>query len=279
MTSPPSDGSLLYISSRSDVRACNGGLFASNGTGTHAERTLDTYELILIRTGTLCLWEGARSFHAGPGQTLLLWPHRRHGASAPFAADLTFYWVHLRILRGVRTPDAAIVRQHSQLREPLRLVELFHRFLDDQETSRLESNYAGALLKLMLLEIAAQASGGPAAMRTDAGLATSAHEMIGKKFREVLTTCRIADALSCNPDYLGRVYRENFGHSLTEAIHRSRMEHARRLLLLSALSVKQVAASCGYAEADYFRRMFRRFYGMPPLAFRRLHLRRRTNAA
>jgi YesN/AraC family two-component response regulator len=102
--------------------------------------------------------------------------------------------------------------------------------------------------------------------------------MITKRFREPITTSVIAAGLCCNPDYLGRIYRETFGHSLTEAIHRRRMQHARNLLLLTALNVKEISSACGFETTDYFRRLFRRYHGMQPVEFRALHLRQHTNA-
>ena len=161
------------------------------------------------------------------------------------------------------------------------MVELFRRFLDDQENNDLEPNYAATLVKLMLLEIALQDQskhgrrGQPPARK----LAATAQVAIGKRFREPITTSEIARTLHCNPDYLGRVYRETFGHSLTIGIHQARMHHAKNLLLLSSLNVKEVSAACGYGNPDYFRRMFRRFFDMQPNQFRSLHPRQHTNAA
>jgi AraC-like DNA-binding protein len=271
--------STLRISSVTALDACNGGLFVSPGSGWHPERKLDSWELILMRSGTLRLWEEERRFELGPGHTLVLWPGRRHGPLAPYQPDTSFYWVHFRLRARAQTSAAVIVPQCTLLPESLRLVELFHRFLDDQEQGRLEPNYAGVLLKLMLLEVAAQSSRqNGRSSQNAASLASQAHVMITKRFREPITTSAIAAGLCCNPDYLGRIYREAFGHSLTEAIHRCRMQHARNLLLLTALNVKEVSSACGFETTDYFRRLFRRYHGMQPVEFRTLHLRQHTNA-
>ena len=270
--------STLRISSVTALDACNGGLFVSPGSGWHPERKLDSWELILMRSGTLRLWEEKQRFELGPGHTLVLWPGRRHGPLAPYQPDTAFYWVHFRIRARAQTSAAVTVPQCTLLPESLRLVELFHRFLDDQEQARLEPNYASVLLKLMLLELAAQSSRQNGRSQSAASLASQAHVMITKRFREPITASTIAAGLCCNPDYLGRIYREAFGHSLTEAIHRCRMQHARNLLLLTALNVKEISSACGFETTDYFRRLFRRYHGMQPVEFRTLHLRQHTNA-
>jgi AraC-like DNA-binding protein len=289
----------LVISTETGLRALNGGLFAAPGYGLHPERELTSFELIFVRSGVLRLWErsyalGARGerchaparpeenerrFEIAAGQSLILWPGRRHGPSAPYETKTSFYWLHFEI-NGSPGSSGSVVTQVAKVSRPLRLVELFRRFLDDQEDGDLEAHYAGTLVKLMLLEIALQNhpkyvdSVRPNARK----LAASAQVVIGERFREPITTSEIARTLHCNPDYLGRVYRETFGHSVTNGIHQARMHHAKNLLLLSSLNVKEISGACGYENPDYFRRMFRRFFDMQPNQFRSLHPRQHTNA-
>jgi len=45
------------------------------------------------------------------------------------------------------------------------------------------------------------------------------------------------------------------------------------------LNVKEISVACGYADSDYFRRIFRRHFDMQPKQFRSLHLRQHTNAS
>jgi AraC-like DNA-binding protein len=227
----------------------------------------------------LRLWEEERQFVLPPQHALILWPDRRHGPAAPYEPRTSFYWLHFHLEAEDTSAGQVIVPQVTRVTQPLRLVELWRRFLDDQENSRLEPNYASVLVKLMLLEIATQVadpqSEAPQQRRKLAAIAQTA---LGKRFREPITTSEIARMLHCNPDYLGRVYRETFGYSLTTGIHRVRMHHAKNLLLLSSLTVKEVSMACGYENPDYFRRMFRRFFDMQPNQFRLLHPQQHTNA-
>ena len=54
--------SCLRLSEASKFEACNAGLFVSPAQGIHPERIIDSYELILVRTGTLVLGEEATVF-------------------------------------------------------------------------------------------------------------------------------------------------------------------------------------------------------------------------
>ena len=70
------------------------GLFISSNTGTHPDRVLDNNELIVVHTGTLSIWEDDVRYDVPAGHALLLQAGRRHRGAAPFAKDLSFYWIH-----------------------------------------------------------------------------------------------------------------------------------------------------------------------------------------
>ena len=271
----------LPVSDKSKFEPSNAGLFVSPGHGIHPERVIDSYELILVRTGTLILGEETTIFTLEQGDTLILWPGRVHRGVAPYAISTSFYWIHFYTNTSTPLPpdDRASIPQHCRLPEPLRLTELFLRFLDDQERHRLDNEYASTLVKLMLLEIGLQIRPQFTEERQAQHLANQAQTLITRNFREPLSTSLIARKLNRNPDYLGRVYRQTYGCNPTEGIHRARMKNAKNLLLLTSMNVDEIACACGYEDTDYFRKIFRRFFDMQPRRFRTLHVKQHLNSA
>ncbi|MBV9105758.1 MAG: helix-turn-helix domain-containing protein [Verrucomicrobia bacterium] len=271
----------LRVSEPSTFEACNAGLFVSPAHGIHPERVIDSYELILVRTGPLVLEEESTVFALRQGDTLILWPSRVHRGVEPYAWNTSFYWVHFYL--GSNLSDSAdggvSIPQHCRLPEPLRLTELFLRFLDDQERHRLDKDYASTLVKLMLLEIGLQNSPNFSAELGSQSLAIQVQALITRTFHEPLSTSVIARKLHRNPDYLGRVYRQAYGCNPTEGIHRARMKHAKNLLLLTSMNVDEIATACGYEDSGYFRKVFRRFFDMQPRRFRMLHVKQHLNSA
>lgn len=272
---------ILHLSTALPVHVHNGGLFVSQGKGRHPTRIIDSYELIFVRQGRLGMHEDDQSFEMHAGQTLLLWPGRLHGGTLDYPHDLRFYWIHFSLAPRDgdmdATPAACDLPQFTTVRRPDRLTELFRQFLDDQETGQRNPFIANLLMTLMLAEVAhvdhdAGEAGGMAVL-----LAQRAVTYILANFAHPISTSSIAQALDCNSDYLGRVFISVYGHTVTEAIHRHRLHHARLLLLDSDLPVAQIAASCGYEDVGYFRRVFRRYEGMPPLAYRHLYARVHVN--
>ncbi len=48
-----------------------------------------------------------------------------------------------------------------------------------------------------------------------------------------------------------------------------RLEAARQMLLGTSMTVMQVAEKCGVSDFNYFARIFKKRYGMPPSALRK----------
>lgn len=85
---------------------------------------------------------------------------------------------------------------------------------------------------------------------------------------EPLTARALARALGASERTLHRRLKEASGETPKGFIDRVRFEGARILLETTAHSVKQLAASSGYADETSFRRAFHRYSGMTPGAYR-----------
>ncbi|MCZ7648368.1 MAG: AraC family transcriptional regulator [Planctomycetota bacterium] len=278
-------GAFLHLDPGRPVEALNAGLFISRGRSTHPDRTIDSHELIFVRKGWLKLAEEAREFEVRAGETLILRPGRRHRGSAPYPRDLRFYWIHFRVphaphAKSTKGAGRSVLAlpQHAAAPRPDRLGELYHRFLDDQAGGMPRTPAADYLVMLMLCEVAAARTPDPAAPGTAAALAGRADSYIATRFHEPLAASDLAAALDCNPDYLGRVYRQVYGRTLTEAIQRRRVREAGALLREGLGNVDAIARECGFTESGYFRRIFRRLMGLTPRAYRRLHARAHINS-
>lgn len=260
------------------LQASNGGLFISRGVGTHPTRRIGTFELIFVKRGVLGIREGDTCFEVQPDETLILWPGREHGGTAPYPRDLEFYWVHFGLRGGAApagTPSLSIP-QHARVARPDHLTVSFRRLLDDQEAFGVQPLAGGLMILLLLSEVT---NSRPASEPVDGPplLAARADTVIRTRYHEDVSASTIAAELGCNPDYLGRVFRAIYGRTLTEAIHERRMRNATRLLAEGRERIEEVARLCGFEDCGYFRRIFKRTQGMTPAAFRRLHVRVHVN--
>ncbi len=213
--------------------------------------------------------EEGKEFSVAKNETLILWPGRRHRGAKAYGEDLSFYWIHFRIQKDY-SPVTVEVPQHAVPARPERLTELFHRFLDDQESSALLPEEAGLLVSLMLLEVRRPAAN---VSRTVSTLTDRAERFIHENFHRGIHAGDVARALGCNPDYLGSIFRRVFNCTLSHAIHRKQIEEARVLLRESHKNMEEIALSCGFKEPRYFRKLFTEHQGIGPRAYRKLYAR------
>lgn len=84
---------------------------------------------------------------------------------------------------------------------------------------------------------------------------------------DINTTC-LAEMCSMSTGNLSRIFIEIFGMTPTQYLSKTRIENAKRLLLLGAYSITEIAQCCGYADIYTFSRAFRRACGISPSQFK-----------
>lgn len=87
--------------------------------------------------------------------------------------------------------------------------------------------------------------------------------------QEELTLERVARAVHLSPAYLSHVFSREMGMTLTQFVTRLRIEAAKGLLATTDLTLTDVAARVGYADASYFCKLFKRYTQLSPGAYRR----------
>ncbi|MDB6160391.1 MAG: helix-turn-helix-domain containing protein AraC type [Gammaproteobacteria bacterium] len=84
-----------------------------------------------------------------------------------------------------------------------------------------------------------------------------------------LRTRDLAALVRLSPFYFCRVFRNSLGEAPHAYVMRRRMERAQGLMLLTDTPLGQIAADCGLADQAHFSKLFRRFAGESPGAWRR----------
>jgi AraC family transcriptional regulator len=79
----------------------------------------------------------------------------------------------------------------------------------------------------------------------------------------------LAQAVRVSPSHFCHAFKESFGISPHAYLMRRRVERAQGLMLATHAPLSQIAADCGLTDQAHFTRMFRRFVGESPGAWRR----------
>ena len=78
----------------------------------------------------------------------------------------------------------------------------------------------------------------------------------------------IADRIGFSSVYVRRVYKQNTGMSITDAILRLRIETAKKLLIIPSNKVNDVASQVGFYDVGTFIRSFKKLEGLTPGAYK-----------
>lgn len=77
-----------------------------------------------------------------------------------------------------------------------------------------------------------------------------------------------ANHAAATPRTLERRFRESVGRSIAGEITRLSIQRAKRRMVETDASMKDVAMDAGFRSADHFYKVFARIEGMPPSQFR-----------
>jgi two-component system response regulator YesN len=92
----------------------------------------------------------------------------------------------------------------------------------------------------------------------------SALRFIGENYHRPISLEEVAETVGLSPAHLSRILVAETGSSFTDHISRYRIERAKRELTQGSLSVKEIAYVCGYPDANYFSRAFKKIVGITP---------------
>lgn len=90
-----------------------------------------------------------------------------------------------------------------------------------------------------------------------------AMEFLRKNFGRAVSLEEAARHSGVHPQYLSRIFSQEKGESFVDYLTRLRVSKAKDLLR-SGMNVKETAASVGYADANYFSRLFKKWEGVSP---------------
>ncbi|WP_288436079.1 helix-turn-helix domain-containing protein [uncultured Chryseobacterium sp.] len=95
--------------------------------------------------------------------------------------------------------------------------------------------------------------------------------LVRKNFKTMKSPSEYAEVLHITRGYLTETVREVTGKPAQHWIHQEILIEAKRLLVFTNLSVKEVAYELGYSDHTYFSRLFSKLEELSPSEFRNLH--------
>lgn len=93
-------------------------------------------------------------------------------------------------------------------------------------------------------------------------------DYIDKNYSSDITLEELARLAGVGREYFCTIFRRKTGMRPFEYIAAIRIREAKKLLTYTELTAAEIGKTVGYEDKSYFGRVFKRYAGMPPTAFR-----------
>lgn len=91
---------------------------------------------------------------------------------------------------------------------------------------------------------------------------------INDYYRQDISLAQTAEQLHMNPNYISQMFKKETGITFIRYITDLRVEHAKKLLSTTSMSISDIASEAGFNDYFYFLKTFKKITGITPSQFR-----------
>ena len=266
----------------------------------HRKRQADEYILYIMKKGILYLQENGINYELNAGDVLLLDPDFVHqGMKASNCEYIYIHFQHPMIIRKQEDADfmerclknrskslqeesgSHRIYQDSWLQFPkysclrngnsyLQVIKLIQEAMN-QNRNQLENYKVSCSCRIMeaFVEIAREAVSSKV-LKQMPGIPQSyknIHELLNylnTNYHKEISGKLIEEMLSCNFDYLNRVFKKNIGKTIFVYLNEIRIHHAKELIATTSMKLLEIGYRVGFRDEYYFSKVFKKYTGMSP---------------
>lgn len=96
----------------------------------------------------------------------------------------------------------------------------------------------------------------------------TAQQYIRDNFDKDISLDDVSRTVNISPYYFSKIFKEESGNSFIEYLTNIRIDKAKELLSGSDMSIKEICATCGYTDPNYFSRSFKKNVGVTPTEYK-----------
>lgn len=240
-----------------------------NWQGHHL--SLPDSKFYFIEKGSIVLEIYQQTYIAGPGDLLLIPAHTVH--SCWMTADLYAEksWCHFNLKNGASDFfENCTIPPLLHVEDRTVVENLFQLLFSSHDMPAPQNNLTAATAICSLVQYYFNHS---AVERREisADRIRQVARYIDRHYAEAITLEQLAQLANYSTSHLTKCFRDTTGVSPIRYLNNVRIEHAKYLLQYSRDSIGSVMERCGFSDASYFSRCFKRSLGYSPQGFRELY--------
>ena len=258
----------------------------------HEKRRLDTFVIFISIEGSIYIAQDNRQFILKENQYLILYADHEHYEYKKSNTPVSYYWCHFKVpndnYRIINNTDLVgrfsspqildksisqfyILPEHGDLSGNKRALLMFRQLLDISRNSFYTHNLPNYALSLLAMEVSQEF--------IELNFPVEKNKKINPKLEKIIewirinynipmTLEKIGKKFNYNPDYLSTSFRKYKGVSLMKYILLVRIDAAKKLLLNSTDSVKEIAYKTGFLDDRVLMKQFKKLEDATPTNFR-----------
>lgn len=260
----------------------------------HFKRQAQEYIFYYIHSGELHIREDRREYLLIEGDYILLDPAFEHEGLS--ATTCSFTYIHFTLdgvdmiantteihnnknrLANNKTafmlpffPKAGHIDVNNLAAEfNLTISKLLECIHDMTLNSYLMSSLLCELIGILSLNYRRKLAHSIAADSRAGGYVLSLRHYLTANYNDDIDSKKIEEMFHCNFDYLNRVFKKETGDTIFSTLNHIRIQNAKKYLATGLYTCGEVATKCGFHDAYYFSKAFKKLAGCSPAEYKKI---------
>ena len=247
-----------------NLKFLRGGIFSKEGPYRHISRVINSYELIIVTEGELCMQISGERLRAAAGEVIRILPGESHGGFEDTSSP-TFIWLHFE---GVELDE--LPERFSKPKSFDRTLLLAKEVLHYSVAIGYPDGITECILKALLAEICYHGE-------EDGSLISSIKEWVRRNRTNQTTISELSHRFGYNSDYLNRLFKSRLGIGLKQYIDSVRLDAIKQELLVGGGTLSEISERFGFSDYKYFLKYFKYHSGMTPSEYKETYYEAITN--
>ncbi|MFA9555875.1 AraC family transcriptional regulator [Evansella sp. AB-rgal1] len=258
----------------------------------HFKRTFHIFDLIYVTKGCVHMKEEEITYDVKEGEYLILTPEKNHYGYKGCMEESEYYWIHFSLSNEYSLIDknkfdwSDILLKESTFIEPAefklhvptygslrnqnRGIEAFAKIVEENESNdpamKMKQNLSFYELIIQMQQDAIELPSSAQAV-TDKVI----HYIQTNYWKENFSVKEMARDLLFHPDYVTRSIKKMIGVTPIQYVNYYRLSVAKHKLVQEKhIDLQTLAKECGFKDASYFSRVFKKKEGITPGQYRRM---------
>lgn len=238
-------------------------------SGTHAFCQNKFY---FVTDGTFSITINGKTYKAKPGDWFFIPAGIKHNYHNFPDKPMAKYWMHFDIFPANELMNDFNVNYHVKVKNTAEITNLFSEFSKICESYLFSDILKVKAIILNLISKYLSLAGKQKVISVRDAQNENLHEVltfINNNYNKNLSTAILAKISHLHPTHFIRTFKNKMAQTPQQYIINIRMEHAKHLLLKSALSIAEIAERVGYDDPAHFSKLFKKFFSFSPLQYRK----------